>query len=114
MLAPRSRGKGGRRFPGRDGGYGKAKAVPPWRKRAQHCVASLAELPEATAQLVMRGSYGDALEDMIYKFDQCMAKMHLKYYGECSGWRHHWCLNIWVCADVEPAVREIITRITSR
>lgn len=62
----------------------------------------------------MRGGFSDAQDDMIYKFDQCMAKRRLSYYAECTGWRHRWTFTIWVCAYDESVVREIITRITSK
>jgi hypothetical protein len=111
MLAPRSRGKGSRRWPGRDGGRGKRKGLATWRKHAQHAATSIAELTQPLEQVVINGFYRDSADDFIYKFDQCMAQMGLQYYAECTGRRHRWSFTIWVPSDKAPDVREIIAGI---
>ena len=122
MLSPRSRGKGSRRMPGREGGRRKAKAILPggksndedrltWRKHAQHAVASLADLTEPFCPLVTSGFFGDSAADFIYKFDQCIAKWGLPYYAECTGRRHQWTFKVWVSSGNASDVNEIIARI---
>jgi len=45
IEASGSRGKGSRRFPGKDGGAGKKRAVAAWQHRATFMKQSLADLP---------------------------------------------------------------------
>src|SRR6266436_6614375 len=112
MLSPRSRGKGSRRMPGRDGGRRKSKPAI-WRKQAQHAVDSVDELKGPVHPLLIQGRYGDSAPDMIYRFDQDMAKIGLPYYAEFSGWRHGWTFRVWVLEDRASNVQEIISRIRS-
>jgi len=114
MLSPRSRGKGSRRLPV-ERGRGKAKKLVNWRKQAQHTVDSVDELKGPTHLLVLHGFYGDSATDMIYRFDQGMAKIGLHYYAEFAGRRQGWIwtIKIWVLADRAAEVQQIISRIQS-
>jgi len=111
MLSPRSRGKGSRRLPV-ERGRGKRKSVN-WRKQAQHAVDSVDELKGPTHLLVIHGFYGDWTTDMIYRFDQGMAKIGLHYYAEFAGRRHAFAFKVWVLAARAADVQEIIARIRS-
>jgi len=113
MLSPRSRGKGSRRVPWRDGGRRKTKSVS-WRKQAQHALDSVDDFVGPVHLLMIHGYYGDSASDMIYRFDQAMAKIGVHYYAEFSGQRQalwRWTFKVWVLAAKVAEVQEIISRI---
>src|SRR5437868_7092072 len=86
MLSPRSRGKGSRSVPWRDGGKGKQKA-PAWRKRATHAVDELSELPDALMELSYPCPSGRSPAEGIYLFDRQIARTGIRYHAELLGSR---------------------------
>lgn len=109
MLSPRSRGKGGRRFPGRDGGRGKRK-VPAWRKQAGHAVVELPQVGELV-ELDYSVPFGYSAAEGIYLFDQRIARtgIHYEVALVSTGVHHRFAIRVPV-ADAER-VQTIIRQI---
>lgn len=81
----RTQGKGGRRYPGRDGGRKSAKKQPEWQRQTKHFV-ELVDIPTPHETDVFSGSFRESRSKAMYRFDQEMAKRKLKYYAsELSG-----------------------------
>ena len=78
------RGKGNRRFPGREGGARKRKR-PEWHKQAMHAVDDISELGEPLVSLSYRGEWGKPPSVKIHKFDQKIAKTGIRYHAEYLG-----------------------------
>ena len=78
------RGKGNRRFPGREGGARKRKR-PEWHKQAMHAVDDISELGEPLVSLNYRGEWGKPPSVKIHKFDQKIAKTGIRYHAEYLG-----------------------------
>ena len=76
----RSRGKGNRRFPGRDGGARRGRLAE-WVKRAQH-VVSADELGDDIAEVDLRST--ERPEQAIYRFDQIAASEGWQYAAELT------------------------------
>src|SRR5262245_53299185 len=110
MLSPRSRGKGGRRFPGRDGGRRKSKPVE-WRNRAPHSVKEPTELPGDLVVLTWYCPFGRSPAESIYLFDQGIARTGIRYHAELFGSRLQPGFIIRVPAEGEATARAIIARI---
>lgn len=113
MLSPRSRGKGSRRWPGRDGGRRKQKPVE-WRKQATHAVDDVADLGTELVVLDYSCPFGRSPAESIYLFDQEMARIGARYYAELRGSRRYPVFRFHVltaCADV---VCEIIAHAWKR
>src|SRR4051794_10137688 len=113
MLSPRSRGKGKRRFPGRDGGRRKQKPVA-WRKRATHAVDDRSELPGQLVELSYVCSFDQSAAQAIYSFDQALAHTGIRYHAELHGGRYWPVFTLRVPADSVATVRSIITRLQQR
>jgi hypothetical protein len=79
VRSPRSRGKGGRRFPGREGGRRKRRPVGSWRHRCQHLVEDQSELSPPLVSLWYSGRWGEKLEHRAYVLDQEMAKAGVRW-----------------------------------
>ena len=84
MLSPRSRGKGGRRVPGRDGGRGKRTKVK-WRHQAVHAVERFPEHVGEIVELTFPVPYGRSAGESIYLFDQRLAGTGIRYQVELRG-----------------------------
>src|SRR5262245_3339791 len=110
MLSPRSRGKGSRRFPGRDGGRGKHK-VAQWRKQATHAVDDLSVLPGALAALTYWCRFGQSPAEAIYRFDQQIAGTGIRYHAELHGARTWHFFTVHVPAESAERVQAIISRV---
>src|SRR5262245_25998496 len=78
MQSPRSRGKGSRRVPWRDGGKGKRKLAA-WRKQATHAVEGLPKETGEIVELRYSVSYGRSAAEGIYLFDQRIARTNIRY-----------------------------------
>ncbi len=76
----RSQGKGGRRYPGRDGGRENKKKGPDWRRQTKHFV-ELVEITPPHQTAVFSGSFREPKSKAMYRFDQEMAKHQLKYHA---------------------------------
>lgn len=109
MLSPGSRGKGGRRAPGRDGGRRKQKGVA-WRKQAMHAVDDATQLGELV-ELSFMCPFGQSAAESIYLFDQEMARAGIRYCPELRGSLRFPRFSLLVPADCADAVRAIITQI---
>jgi hypothetical protein len=112
VRSPRSRGKGNRRFPGRPGGARRKKPAV-WRNRAQHLVASLAELSQPVVSLVYRGVFGENAAHNIYLLDQKMARLGVPYFARCHhgrGW-YSTLFTVVVSAEHAASVSEAIAHI---
>jgi hypothetical protein len=110
VLSPRSRGKGSRRFPGRDGGRRKQKVVE-WRKRAAHAVDALPPSAEGSVDLTYRCPFGRSAAESIYLFDQRIAHTGIRYRAELHGPRLHPVFIIRVPVTSSAAVGAIIIQI---
>jgi hypothetical protein len=116
MLSPRSRGKGSRRAPGRDGGRGKRvkeKAVA-WRKRAVHAVDEFPKNCGDIVELYFSVPFGLSAAESIYLFDQCIATTGIRYQAELRGSGNYSSFVIRVPASIEPKVKDIIAQIMRR
>jgi len=110
MLSPRSRGKGGRRFPGRDGGARKHRPVR-WRKQAVHAVE---QFPKNVGEVTELTCYWPCLDytaaEWIYLFDQRIAGTGIPYAPEFHGQ----VFTVRVPASAAAKVSAIITQIQKR
>ena len=77
--SPQSRGKGSRRRPWRDGGDRKWKRAAVWQHRAQHMVKSAEKLQQPVATINFSGAFGEDAGLLIYRFDQEMARIGVRY-----------------------------------
>lgn len=107
MLSPRSRGKGGRRFPKRDGGRRKQKR-PVWRKQATHAADDVTELLGDSVVLTHRVPWGQTPAEWIYLLDQQTAGTGIRYHAELSGPRGWRVFNFRVAVDDAETVRVIM------
>ena len=82
MLSPRSRGKGGRRFPGRDGGRGKQRLMAPWQKCANHAVDSFTDTQQEIATVSFYLGSVTSEATIVYRFDQRAAREGFPYQFE--------------------------------
>lgn len=110
MMSPRSRGKGSRRLPGRDGGRRKRK-VAEWRKQATHAVDALTELTGELIRLDYHCPFGHAPGESIYRFDQEAARIGLRYFAELGGYRLAPVFTLHVSVDQAATVLAIIARL---
>ena len=110
MLSPRSRGKGGRRFPGRDGGRRKQKAVE-WRKQAKHSVDELSTFTEESVAMNYFCPSGQSPAEAIYRFDQEIARTGIRYYAELHGSRFWHFFTLHVPAHSATTVESILARV---
>ena len=104
----RSRGKGSRRRPWRDGGRKKGLR-PDWRKNARHSTDSQADLTPPTETLSLPEFVLRNPVKSIYIFDQEMAAAGIAYHVE-----HHGSFRGFTVAVAEAAagrVREILHRL---
>lgn len=76
----RTQGKGGRRYPGRDGGRKSAKKRPEWQRQAKHFV-ELVDVPTPHESDVFSSEFRETQSKAMYRFDQEMAKRKLKYHA---------------------------------
>src|SRR5262249_13008801 len=113
MFSPRSRGKGSRRVPWRDGGKGKRK-VAAWRKQAVHSVDDLAELPGELVALRYVCPADHTAAESIYLFDQRIAHTGIRYHAELHGTRHWPVFTIRVSADQGDRVSVILAQMGKR
>ena len=113
MLSPRSRGKGSRRGPWRDGGRGKRKAVV-WRKQAVHAVEELPKASGEVVELTYLCPSGRSAAESIYLFDQRIARTGIHYQPELHGTRFWPAFIIRVAAENADVVSLIIARIGRR
>ena len=113
MMSPRSRGKGSRRGPWRDGGRGKQK-VPAWRKQATHAVENLMELAGELTKVHFLCPFGRTAGESIYLFDQEAARIGFRYFAELSGARLTRMFTLHVSADQAEVVGAIIARLRRR
>lgn len=113
MMSPRSRGKGGRRGPWRDGGRGKQQ-VPVWRKQATHAVENAAELVGELTKVHFSCPFGRSAGECIYLFDQEAARLGLRYFAELGGARLAPMFTLHVPVDQAEAVHAIIARLRRR
>ena len=107
-FRPGSRGKGIRRFPGRDGGAHKRKQCD-WAKQAHHATASVQDLTPPLATLVYEGDWDQPPEKNIYKLDQEVARLGLRYFAEYLG--QWWGFEITVSEEHEAAMLQAIRRV---
>jgi len=113
MLSPRSRGKGSRRVPWRDGGRVKRKR-PTWRKQATHSVDEVPEAWDEVVELTYRPQSRRSPAEAIYLLDQEVAGMAIRYTAELGGTRCWPVFTIRVPASCAAAVGAIIARIERR
>ena len=110
MLSPRSRGKGNRRCPGRDGGRGKQKRAE-WRKQAVHAVE---EFPKNVGELTQLTCFWPlerySAAEWIYLFDQRIADTGIHYVPEFRGQ----VFSVRVRASDAAKVSAIIAQINKR
>jgi hypothetical protein len=86
MLSPRSRGKGSRRPPGRDGGRGKRakqKRIE-WRKRAIHAVDEFPKNSDDIVELIFSVPFERTPSEIIYLFDQRISTTGFRYQANCE------------------------------
>jgi len=81
MLSPRSRGKGSRRCPGRDGGLGKRRPTV-WRKQVVHAVEEFPKGSGELTDLTYSCPFGHSAAEGIYLFDQLIAGTGILYQAE--------------------------------
>jgi hypothetical protein len=110
MLSPRSRGKGSRRVPWRDGGRRKQKRSE-WQKRAAHAVKELSELSGVLVVLPYRCPSGRTPAEAIYRIDQQIARTGIRYYAELHGTPHWPLFMIQVPAQDAARVRSLIEQV---
>ena len=112
MLSPRSRGKGSRRRPWRDGGRRKWRS-PEWRKQAVHAIE---DFPKEAGELVEMFFFpcDRSAAKSIYLFDQRIAHTGIKYQAELHGKRFTARFIIRVPASDVATVSEIIAQIGKR
>jgi hypothetical protein len=113
VLSPRSRGKGGRRFPGRDGGRRKRKR-PERRKQATHAVDELWQLSGQLVSLMYLCPASRTPAESIYLFDQRIARIGTHYLAELHGSRFWPFFLIRVPADCAVAVGAVIEELRRR
>jgi hypothetical protein len=113
MLSPRSRGKGSRRRPGRDGGRRKWK-VAEWRKQATHAVGAISELVGELTMVEYHCPFRRTAGECIYWFDQEAARIGLWYYAELPNYYWFPVFKLYVPVDRAEAVRGIIARLPRR
>jgi hypothetical protein len=113
MLSPRSRGKGSRRVPWRDGGRRKRKPVT-WRKQATHAVDDPSELSGELVWDYYQCPSGRSPHQGIYLFDQEAARAGIRYYAELSGSRFYPAFFIHVPVADKDKVTAIIARLENR
>ena len=113
MLSPRSRGKGSRRVPGRDGGRRKRKPVE-WRKQATHAVDDVSQLDGVLIELTHVCPFGRSAAECIYLFDQEVARAGIRYHAELRGTRLTPMFALRVPAAHEGTVRAIIDRVRKK
>ena len=107
-FRPGSRGKGVRRFPGRDGGARKRKQRD-WVKQAHHATRSVQDLGAPLARLTYDGDWDKTPEENIYKLDQEVAKAGFQYFAEYLG--RWWGFEITVSKQHDATMRRIIGRV---
>ena len=83
--SPQSRGKGSRRGPWREGGARKRKRPAPWQHRAQHIAESAEELSQPVVAVNYSGAFGEDAGLTIYRLDQEMAQIGVRYFAEYQG-----------------------------
>jgi hypothetical protein len=110
MMSPRSRGKGSRRLPWRDGGRRKQK-VAEWRKQATHAVEALTELTGELVRVHYHSPFGQKPGESIYRFDQEAARSSLRYFAELGGYRRAPVFTLHVPVDQAAAVQAIVARL---
>ncbi len=103
-----SRGKGSRRRPGRSGGARKRKPIE-WHKQATHAVDDARELGEPVVSLRYWGEWGQPPSVQIYKFDQKIAAIGIRYHARCLGRRAGF--EIQVLDEHAPKVRSLIAEL---
>jgi hypothetical protein len=113
MLSPRSRGKGGRRAPGRDGGRGKRKVVL-WRKQALHAIEKFPRNSGELVGLTYFGPFGHSAAERIYLFDQRIAEIGVRYVAELCGSGKSSFFDLRVPAWSAERVSAIIVQIEKR
>src|SRR5207245_11648426 len=113
MLSPRSRGKGSRRFPGRDGSRRKQR-IAQWRKQAVHAVDRADELHAPLVPLTYTCPCGKSPAEVIYLFDQSMARIGIRYQAELYGSRFFPVFIIHVPIDSARTVTDVITKVEKR
>jgi hypothetical protein len=114
VRSPRSRGKGNRRFPGREGGKRKRKAARPWERRCQHLVADVAELQQPVTTLWYGGPWGTELEHQAYVFDQEMARLEIRYFAVLAVRYRRYAWHLTVAESDAEQVAETIARLERR
>ena len=113
MLSPRSRGKGSRRLPGRDGGRRKQR-IAQWRKQAVHAVDGADELHAPLVPLTYTCPRGKSPAEGIYLFDQAMACTGIRYQAELYGSRFFPVFIIRVPTESARTVTHVITKVEKR
>jgi hypothetical protein len=105
-----SRGKGRRRFPGRDGGAGK-KRLPEWQKRAAHAAESVAAIPKPVTSIWYMGDHSKNSCERIYVLDQRLAKAGIRYFAAYGG---RWFFKITVANGNRARATSIIESLSGR
>lgn len=111
-----SKGKGSRRFPGKDGGAGRKRAAAAWQKRATFMKQSLADLPAPHGIISFHGIWDKSSEESIYLLDQAMVEHGIDYFAEKAGERLKWWSRFKIIVNrsrFEDA-REIISNLEKR
>ena len=107
-MKEHSRGKGGRRAPGRDGGKGRTVRAQ-WEKRAAHMLPSKDALKPVPVRVIFFGRLRDPSAS-IYLFDQEANKAGLQYYAELAGSA----FEIWVPKTHEWSAWDIVAKIEGK
>ena len=113
VRSPKSRGKGSRRYPGRPGGARKRKPIGPWKKRCQHTVSDIRELPQPVTQLNYCGIWCKKPKERAYLFDQEMAKLGISYHAAVTIVFCRRGLLITIPSAQSPQVSEVIAKLES-
>lgn len=114
VRSPRSRGKGGRRYPGRPGGLKRGKTPGNWERRCQHRIEDINLLPQPWVELWYNGNGDTELEHRAYLFDQAMAKCGIFYVAILGARYRHWALLIRVREADSQQVAGVIKRLERR
>ena len=105
-----SKGKGGRRFPGRDGGGRKGKKES-WESRSSHSIDRTALLGEKIVTLSYTGPWGKDASERIYLLDQAFADADIKYAVEVSSREWRLSFSIFVLDSCRLKAADIINKL---
>lgn len=109
-----SKGKGNRRFPGRDGGRGKQNNAQSWQLRATHAVENLQSLGKETTEFRYRGAWDKNASERIYILDQEFARAGILYTAELDTTRWHPEFTIFVPTAMREKAATIINTLEEK